>query len=137
LVSLGKGYGACSKTRLGLDKLLEKSAKGPVFPLNPEKLFQKLNFWNSLYGESDPNPFSPLNPRLPSQKLQSWESLSLLPVLTGVLPVPLYDAPGRDIDRQEAWHPLKPFRNIKRAVLQGRETITEGRNFSPLPFPSV
>jgi hypothetical protein len=40
--------GACSKTRLVLDKLLEKPAKSPVCPLNPEKLFQKLKFWNSL-----------------------------------------------------------------------------------------
>jgi hypothetical protein len=33
---------------LVLDKLLEKPVKSPVFPLNPEKLFQKLKFWTSL-----------------------------------------------------------------------------------------
>ncbi|MDR3146888.1 MAG: hypothetical protein LBU00_00760 [Treponema sp.] len=40
--------GACSKTRLVLDKLFETPVKSPVFLLNLRKLFQKLKFWNSL-----------------------------------------------------------------------------------------
>jgi hypothetical protein len=40
--------GACSKTRLVLEQALGKTGKGPVFSLNPGKLFQKLKFWNSL-----------------------------------------------------------------------------------------
>jgi hypothetical protein len=33
---------------VGFGQALGKPAKSPVFPLNPEKLFQKLKFWNSL-----------------------------------------------------------------------------------------
>jgi hypothetical protein len=33
---------------VGFGQLLKKPAKSPVSPLNPEKLFQKPKFWNSL-----------------------------------------------------------------------------------------